>query len=677
MRASWQRLKEYGKTMWPACCLALIGVLVFSGFAITRHERLNSSTYDLGIKDQVIWNTSQGRWFASSVEVTHYLGDHVQLIFLPLALLYRLWPDVRLLLVIQAAGLAAGVLPLYWLALRRLGNRGLALAFSFLYLCYPALGFINRFGFHAVSFSIPLFLFAYWSLESQRPRLATLFVLLALCCREEVGLTVSALGVYVLLARRGKKWGALWALAGVAWSLIAMFVVIPAFRGTASDTLGRYGWLGDSPVAMLHTLLTRPGYVIDHQFVAAPFRWQFLLRLLLPLGFLSLLNPSVLAIGLPSLAYNLLSKAPPQSSIYFQYVSPAIPFLFLAALEGMGWLNGRIGTSSARRRWQRVLVLLLATGTFSALVLDNPFSKPIDEPYFEVYAWEQKVDREAFERVAQHVPADASLSTMMAYGPHLSHRQQLYLFYDKGARGQQVFRFPQTDYLLLNLDDLRWLVNPRLFYPMIEAAISCYGYEGVALDGEVALLQRDASPRPETAEVLARAIERWESGGKYAPVSQHVLADIARWAQGETLPGDHTPFNLRFGQQIELAGGQVTPSELALSAERVVTVSLYWRAVEPIAQHYMLFIHLADPTGWVHVQRDTESGWGFYPTPAWPAGALMRDVRSLPLPDDLPPGEYRVRVGWYALPDVQRLPVIQGGEVIGDAVDIGSVIVRP
>jgi len=91
----------------------------------------------------------------------------------------------------------------------------------------------------------------------------------------------------------------------------------------------------------------------------------------------------------------------------------------------------------------------------------------------------------------------------------------------------------------------------------------------------------------------------------------------------------------------------------------------------------MLFIHLADPTGWVHVQRDTESGWGFYPTPAWPTGALMRDVRSLPLPDDLPPGEYRVRVGWYTLPDVQRLPVIQGGEVIGDAVDIGSVIVRP
>jgi len=672
MRTNKQQLKKYLREYWPVCCLALIGAVVFSSFAIVRHERLNSSTYDLGIKDQVIWNTSQGRWFASSVEVAHYLGDHVQLVFLPLALLYRLWPDVRLLLTLQAVGLAIGVFPLYWLAVRRLGNRFAALVFSFLYLCYPALGFINRFDFHAVSFSIPLFLLAYWSLEHQRPWLTTFLLLLALSCREEVGLTVGAFGLYALLVRRERKWGSVWTFTGLAWSLIAVFVIIPAFRGMASDTLGRYGWLGDSPVAMLHTLLTQPGFVIQHQFAEAPFRWQFMLRLLLPLGFLPLLSPAVLVVGLPSLAYNLFSEAPPQSSIYFQYISPVVPFLFLAAIEGMGWLDRRLGSSPAR--W--AFVLILAVGTFLALALDNPFSKPIRHPYFEVYAWERTLDRGAFDRVARHVPPDASLGTMMAYGPHLSHRQQLYLFYDKGARGQQIFRFPQTDYLLLNLDDLRWLVNPRLFYTMIEAAIGWYGYEAVALDGDVALLKRSTPPRPETAEILARAISRWEEGGKYAPVSERVLADVAQLAQRDTLPKDYTPFNLHFGQQIELVGGRVTPPELTLASERVVTASLYWRAREPITQNYMLFIHLADATGWVHVQRDTESGWGFYPTTTWPVGPLIEDMRSLPLPADLPPGEYQVRAGWYSLPDVQRLPVTQDGEVIGDAVVVGTVVVH-
>ena len=667
--------KRFGEC-WLVCCLALVAAIAFSGFAIVRHERLNSSTYDLGIKDQVIWNTSQGRWFASSVEVTHYLGDHIQLIFLPLALLYRLWPDVRLLLVLQAVGLAVGVFPIYWLVFRRLENRFVALAFSLFYLCYPALGFINRFDFHAVSFSIPLFLLAYWSLEKQAPLLTTFFLLLALSCREEVGLTVGMFGLYALLIRREQKWGGVWAFTGFAWSLIALFVIIPAFRGAASDTLSRYGWLGDSPAIMLRTLLTRPGFVIQHQFIDAPFRWQFLLRLLLPLAFLPLLSPGILAIGLFSLAYNLLSEAPPQSSIYFQYISPVIPFLFLAAVEGMGWLDRRLRSSPARRRWHGAFVLILAVGTCSALALDNPLSKSIRQPYFEIYAWEQMSDRRAFDQVAQYVPPGASLSTMMAYGPHMSHRQQLYLFYDKGARGQQVFRFPQTDYLLLNLDDLRWLVNPRLFYTMIEAALGWYDYEVVALEGDVALLQRDGPPQVTTAEVLKQAIARWEGGGKYAPVSERVLADIGRLAQHDALPGDYAPFDLCFGQQIELVGGRVTPTELTLSEERVITVSLYWRAPEPIVHNYMLFIHLTDATGWVYVQRDTESGWGFYPTSTWPAGPLIEDMRSLPLPPDLPRGEYRVRVGWYSLPDVQRLPVSQDGKVVGDAVNVGTIVVR-
>ena len=168
-------------------------------------------------------------------------------------------------------------------------------------------------------------------------RLATLFLLVALGCREEVGLTVSAFGLYALLVRGERRWGGVWAVTGLAWSLFSVFVIIPAFRGTASDTLSRYGWLGTSALDMLRTLLTRPGFVLRHQFVDAPFRGQFLLRLFLPLAFLPLLSPAVLAIGLPSLVYNLLSAAPPQSSIYFQYTSPTIPFLFCAAVEGLAW----------------------------------------------------------------------------------------------------------------------------------------------------------------------------------------------------------------------------------------------------------------------------------------------------------------------------------------------------
>jgi len=182
--------------------------------------------------------------------------------------------------------------------------------------------------------------------------------------------------------------------------------------------------------------------------------------------------------------------------------------------------------------------------------------------------------------------------------------------------------------------------------------------------------------RDEWPGVLEQAIARWEGGGKYAPVSERVLADIARSAQRDTLPQECTSFNLHFGEQMELAGARVAPAELALSSERVVTVSLYWRALEPVAQNYVLFIHLTDAAGRVHAQRDTESGWGFYPTTTWPVGPLIEDMRSLPLLSDLPCGEYRVRVGWYSLPDIQRLTVTRDGQVLGDAIDVGTIVVR-
>jgi hypothetical protein len=175
---------------------------------------------------------------------------------------------------------------------------------------------------------------------------------------------------------------------------------------------------------------------------------------------------------------------------------------------------------------------------------------------------------------------------------------------------------------------------------------------------------------------LAGAIARWEAGAKNAPVSDGVRADIAALGYRDQLPPDCVAFEVQFGQQIELVGARVSPRNLDLDMERVVNVSLYWRRLQAMTEDYVLFIHVTDLPGWVHAQRDTSSGWGFYPTFTWPEGALVEDMRSIPLPAHLPPGEYSVRVGWYALPGTERLPVIEQGEVVGDIVEVARLVVR-
>jgi hypothetical protein len=49
--------------------------------------------------------------------------------------------------------------------------------------------------------------------------------------------------------------------------------------------------------------------------------------------------------------------------------------------------------------------------------------------------------------------------------------------------------------------------------------------------------------------------------------------------------------------------------------------------------------------------------WGTYPTTAWQPGERITDKYTLTLPEGIPPGDYRVRVGWYQSDTQQRVAV--------------------
>ncbi len=137
----WLRVGRRWPTLLGAGIVAAAAML--AGYSIARHNAFNSKTYDLGLHAQVWWNTSQGRLFAGSVEVDNYLGDHVSPIILLLAPLYRLWPDARLLLALQALPLASARGRWRSLARRRLlphwpqGAHLAALLLAVIYLSLP------------------------------------------------------------------------------------------------------------------------------------------------------------------------------------------------------------------------------------------------------------------------------------------------------------------------------------------------------------------------------------------------------------------------------------------------------------------------------------------------------------------------------------------------------------
>lgn len=662
-----RRLRALWNAYFPLFFLVVLWSLVLAGYAIARHERLNSSGYDLAIKAQVIWNTLQGRWFDSSIEVQHYLGDHVQLVFLLIAPLFALWSDVKVLLLLQAIVLSLGALPLYRTAWRWTADRWLALLFAAAYLLFPLIGFVNRFDFHPLVFTIPLFLLAYDLLESDRPNWASLVILLSLALREDVGFTVFAFGLYVAVFMKRRALGLIWAGVGLSWSFVAAFSIIPYFRGAASDTLQRYAWLGDSPVSILEAILTRPGAVLS-QLTHSPREFLTIVKLLLPLGFVALLAPAPLLVTLPALAYNMLSAIPSQSSIYFQYLAPIVPFIFIAAVQGAARVQKWLARDKAR--W--VLTTVIGLGTLLAWLWDNPFTKTINSPYYEVYGLERIIERAPFDQAKALLPPEASVATMMAYAPHLALRPDLKIFYDPTKPPSGPYGLPEAQYYLLNLTDLRWKVNARIFYDAIQTAIGRLGYEAIYAQDDVVLLQRTDQSNPLTGAVLGRVIDLYEGGGKYAPTDPEPLSFLARQWVSSQPPQGISPRRVSYAEGINLIGFEMPVQR---QAGQPLCVTLYWQAETAVTDNYTIFMHLAAPDGYVQAQRDSDPVFGYYPTDQWQAGELIADMHCLRLPPGLAPGAYDLLVGIYDPDDGQRLVIQEGSDREDNAALLGRITI--
>ena len=106
------------------------------------------------------------------------------------------------------------------------------------------------------------------------------------------------------------------------------------------------------------------------------------------------------------------------------------------------------------------------------------------------------------------------------------------------------------------------------------------------------------------------------------------------------------------------------------------TLSLYWFAAGPTSVPYTAFTHLIAADGFNQTSRDNQPVWGAYPTTHWQPGERITDKYTLTLPEGIPPGDYRLRIGWYQSDTLERVPVIdEAGQPINDHALL-TVIVR-
>jgi hypothetical protein len=105
---------------------------------------------------------------------------------------------------------------------------------------------------------------------------------------------------------------------------------------------------------------------------------------------------------------------------------------------------------------------------------------------------------------------------------------------------------------------------------------------------------------------------------------------------------------------------------------------LYWEAQRPPEEDYFVFVHLIDVDGQPVAQHDGLTMDGRYPPRAWLPGDVVPDTHRIVLGPDVPLGVYRLQVGMYRWPSLERLPVWdeQGVEQVDRIIVLQSVQVQ-
>jgi uncharacterized membrane protein len=469
----------------------LAGYIAF--FTVRVHHKLQTSTLDLGLFDNLFYNALHGVPFhapSASPAATSFLAVHAPFILYLYLPFYALYPHAEALLVLQAVLVAASAVPLYFLAEARLGHLT-ALAIAASYLLYPPLHGPAFYDFHDLTTS-PFFVLSAACFLVRRKWVAFwAFALLTLACREDVALGAVGVGAGLTLMSPWRRTGLALTAIAATYTAIVKFVVMPmygppSFLWVYKDLIPPGG--PSDFVGILSTVVGNPLYTLGTLFVLD--KLVYLLHLFAPVAFLPLRVPRAWWLFFPGAFVALLSTGDaPVVSIRCQYAAHFVPYVFLATVAY--FVSRRAGRGVDRPALAAMLFgTLLATAQFGALQRDNFFGgfQRID------FTWssEEGARLARLRSLAATIPQEASVAASEPEGAHLSGRRDLFAL-KEGVRGADCIFF---SFRSLFFGDSR---------ANLTRALQSGEYGLVGREGEFVLLRRGA-PAEQNAALAEEAM---------------------------------------------------------------------------------------------------------------------------------------------------------------------------
>ncbi len=402
------------------------------------------ATSDQGLFNQIFWNNLHGHFFESSLSglnsaesimagkppavAFNHLGEHFVPDFLLWLPIYALFPSPVTLAILQVCLMTMGGIILYFLARHHLKPN---LSFMIVGGYYAAIAVIGPSldNFYEQC-QIPLLVFGLLlAMEKQRWGLFWILTLLALGIREDTGLILFGIGLYLLISRRHPGVGLVLCLLSFTYVTVITTIVMPHFSQEYSHLyLSVFfkkfvdGNSNPNALQVLWGILTHPIELFTSLTTPFESRFFYLFKQWVPLAFVPAVSGTTwILTGIPLLAIFIQSNHH-VLDITIRFAITLIPGVFYGAI--VWWSSHpQHWTAIVRRFWLGCITLSLilaisANPNQAFYFWFNPFFSQIPMPI--IRQWEHTGHT---REVLQAIPPDATVSASTYYlVPYLSSR---------------------------------------------------------------------------------------------------------------------------------------------------------------------------------------------------------------------------------------------------------------
>lgn len=394
-------------------------------YSTLQWRRYESPSWDLAIFTQVLRKYAHLQPPIVTIKGVDFniLGDHFHPLLAILAPIYAVFPTAYTLLVLQAVLIAISVFFVAKAAHEHLGLVGGWLVGG----AYAISWGVQRavaVQFHEVALAAPILAISLWLLLRKAWLPAAIWGGLLVFVKEDLGLTVMALGL--VLGWRSKKWllGGVLTAWGAIMFVLTLTVILPSLNPSNQYDYSRYVSVDDlvaNPLGFVTGLLTNDA------------KMSTVLLLLTCTG-LFILRSTIGLLALPTLVWRFLSTNQGHWGPTWHYSLVLMPIAYAAAIDGIAALR------------QSDRPFLRAYASHGAVIVAT-FAIAISSqlPLFELRnpeRWVTGLRQESAARALRLIPAGASVGTDVSLMAYLAADRQVYYI---GQQGN-----PVEDYLVID-----------------------------------------------------------------------------------------------------------------------------------------------------------------------------------------------------------------------------------